>query len=55
MNVVVQDMNGKVILEKTCEGKKEYQLDLSSTPDGNYNIIIKTINGLTVRKLVIVK
>ena len=55
MNITVRDMNGKVILEKTCKDKKEYQLDLSTSPDGSYNIIIKTINGLLVRKLVIIK
>ena len=55
LDITVQDLNGKVILEKTCKGKKDYQIDLSSAPDGSYNIIIKTINGLLVRKLVIIK
>jgi hypothetical protein len=55
MDVTVQDMNGKVILEKTCKGKKEYQLDLSSVPDGSYNVIIKTNHGSLVRKLVVIK
>jgi hypothetical protein len=55
MNVTVQDMNGKSILEKTFKGRKEYQLDLSTAPDGNYHIIINTVNGMLVRKLVIRK
>jgi hypothetical protein len=55
MKITVQDLNGKVLLEKTCKDKKEYQLDLTTAPDGTYNIIIKTINGSLVRKLVIVK
>jgi hypothetical protein len=55
LDITVQDLNGKVILEKTCKGKKDYQIDLSSASDGSYNIIIKTINGLLVRKLVIIK
>jgi hypothetical protein len=32
-----------------------YEIDLSSAPNGSYNIIIQTINGLLVRKLVIIK
>jgi hypothetical protein len=55
MNISVQDMNGKVILEKSCTGKKEYQVDLSSSPSGTYNIIVKSQNGSLVRKLVIIK
>jgi hypothetical protein len=55
MKVTVQDLNGKVVLEKTFKDKKEYQIDLSAASDGTYNIIIKTINGLLVRKLVIIK
>jgi hypothetical protein len=41
MKITVQDLNGKVLLEKTCKDKKEYQLDLTTAPDGTYNIIIK--------------
>lgn len=55
MNVTVQDMNGKSILEKTFKGRKEYQIDLSTVPDGTYHIIIHTENGMLVRKLVIRK
>ena len=55
MSITVQDMNGKVIRKETYKGKKEYQLDLSASPEGSYNIIINTLNGTMVRKLVIIK
>ncbi len=55
MKVIVQDLNGKVIANKTFQGSKEYQLDLSSAPEGCYNIIIRTDDLVLVRKLVIIK
>jgi hypothetical protein len=55
MDVSVQDLNGKTILKKSCQGEKEYQIDLSSAPQGTYNIIVKTETSLMVKKLVIIK
>jgi Secretion system C-terminal sorting domain/Viral BACON domain len=55
MNITVQDLTGKSIMEKTFKGRKEYQLDLSTYPDGTYHIIINTVNGMMVQKLVIRK
>jgi hypothetical protein len=55
MEVSVQDLNGKIILNKQCKGAKEYQIDLSSASQGTYNIILKTENNLLVKKLVVIK
>lgn len=55
MDVCVQDINGRVVLNKMCKGEKDYQIDLSSAAPGTYNIIVKTDAGLTVKKLVIIK
>jgi hypothetical protein len=55
LDITVQDLSGKVILTKECRGEKEYQVDLSQSPQGTYNIIIKTDNETIVRKLVIIK
>jgi hypothetical protein len=55
LSVIVQDMNGRIIHKDTYKGKNEYQLDLSSFPDGTYNIIINTLKNTLVRKLVILK
>ena len=55
MSVTVQDLNGKVFLKKTFKGRKEYQIDISDAPDGTYNIIINSISGTLVYKLVKIK
>jgi hypothetical protein len=55
LNVQIIDMNGKIILEKIFRGEKEYDVSLSSSPSGNYQIIIKTDKDLVVRNLVITK
>lgn len=55
MKVTVQDLSGKVMTEKTFSGSKDYQLDLSSSPEGSYNIVIRTNDLVIVRKLVIIK
>ena len=55
LNVTVQDMNGKIFLKKQYEGASEYKADLSSAPQGTYNIVLQTGNQLVVRKLVILK
>ena len=55
MDVSVQELTGKVILTKQCKGEKEYEIDLSSAPQGTYHIIIKTETNLLVKKLVVIK
>jgi hypothetical protein len=55
LEVTVQDMNGKIYLKKQFKGEKEYSADLSSAPQGTYNIVLKSGNDLSVRKLVIMK
>jgi hypothetical protein len=55
MDVNVQDLTGKVILKRQFTGGKEYQIDLSSAPQGTYHIIIKTESNLLVRKLVVIR
>lgn len=55
LDVIVQDLQGKIILGKHCIGEKEYGIDLSSTPQGIYHIIIKTNTSLYVRKISIIK
>ena len=55
MDVSVQDLTGKVILTKECKGSAEYEIDLSSAPQGTYHIIINTETNLLVRKLVVIK
>lgn len=55
MDVMVQDLHGKIILNTEVKGQKEYWINLSSVPTGIYHIIIKTNNHLLVRKLSIIK
>ncbi|MCX6306598.1 MAG: BACON domain-containing carbohydrate-binding protein [Bacteroidetes bacterium] len=55
LDVCVQDLNGKVLLEKSFKGEREYQIDLSSASQGTYNIIVKTETSLVVKKLVVIK
>jgi hypothetical protein len=55
LDVTVENLSGKVLLNKECRGEKEYMIDLSLSPQGTYNIIIKSGNETIVRKLVIVK
>jgi len=54
-SITIQDLNGVVILEKELQGKKEYEVNISSSPQGLYHIIVKTENNLLVRKLVVIK
>jgi Viral BACON domain/Secretion system C-terminal sorting domain/Trypsin-like peptidase domain len=55
LDVMVENLSGKVLLNKECRGEKEYMIDLSQSPQGTYNIIIKTGNETVIRKLVIIK
>ena len=55
LDVNIQDLNGRMILEKQLKGETEYGIDLSSAPQGLYTIIIKTNNDFVVRKLSIIK
>ena len=55
MDICVQDLTGKVIFKKQFKGENDYQVDLSSAPQGTYHIIIKTETSLLVRKLVVIK
>lgn len=55
LDLTVRDLQGKIILEKQCKGEMEYEIDLSSAPNGCYTVIIKTDNNLLIRKLVIIK
>lgn len=55
ITVTVHDMNGKIILSQSFIGRKEYQIDLSTSPEGLYHMIIKLDDRLLVRKLSIVK
>ncbi|MDP1620982.1 MAG: BACON domain-containing carbohydrate-binding protein [Bacteroidales bacterium] len=53
LDVHVQDLNGLIILQGQFKGEKEYEIDLSSAARGIYFITIKTVNSLTVQKLII--
>ena len=53
MEVSVQDQSGKLIMQKSCSGEKDYQFDLSKVGQGTYNVIIKSDKILTVKKLVV--
>ena len=55
IDVKVEDMSGKIILDKMCSGEAEYLIDLSNSSQGTYNLIIKTDNETIIRKLVIIK
>jgi hypothetical protein len=55
LDVTVQDLNGKVILQKECRGESEYEISLADAPQGTYDIIIKSGSEKLVRKLVIIK
>ncbi|MDP1621386.1 MAG: BACON domain-containing carbohydrate-binding protein [Bacteroidales bacterium] len=55
IEVTVQDLNGKIFLNRQFKGEKEYQIDLSSASQGTYNIILKTDASLLVKKLVVIK
>lgn len=55
LDIRVQDLTGKVFLSQQCKGASEYQIDLSSAPQGAYHIIIKSETYLMVRKLVVIK
>jgi hypothetical protein len=53
VDVTIQDLTGKIILEKHYKGEKEYDIDFSSAPRGCYFIIIRTCKFSIVRKLII--
>jgi carboxyl-terminal processing protease len=55
IDVIVQDLRGRTIHQQHCNGKNEYGIDLSSAPQGIYDIILKTDNILFVYKLTIIK
>jgi hypothetical protein len=55
LDVTVENLSGNRILQKECRGEKEYLIDLSQSPQGTYNIILKTDNETIIRKLVIIK
>jgi hypothetical protein len=55
MDVTVQDVTGKVVFTKKCKGEKEYQFDISSSPQGTYHIIVKSDGGVVVSKVVVIK
>ena len=55
LEVTIQDMNGKVILEKKFRDGKEYVLDLSGAAQGTYNLTGKSAGKSTVLKLVIIR
>jgi len=55
LRVTIQDLSGAVIFEKELSGKKEYEINIPSEPQGLYHIIVKTENNLLIRKLVIIK
>ena len=55
LDVTVENLSGIVILKKACLGENEYMIDLSQSPQGTYNIILKTDNETIIRKLVIIK
>jgi len=54
IGVTVQDVNGKVILQRELKGGKSFTIDLSFASKGTYNIILKTESMLVVRKLVLI-
>lgn len=53
LDVTVQDVNGRKVFERSLNGKKQYQLDLSSLAAGYYHVVVKTNGNLTVKKLII--
>jgi hypothetical protein len=55
MEINIGELNGNIILSKQCKGEKEYTINLSSAPQGIYDIIIKTDNTREVYKLVVIK
>ena len=55
LEITVENLIGNCILKKACSGEKEYLIDLSQSPQGTYNIILKTENETIIRKLVIIK
>jgi hypothetical protein len=55
MEVTVQDLSGKVILQREFKGQKEYQVDLSAASQGTYHVIVKTQSSILVKKLVVIK
>ena len=55
LEVKVEDLSGKIILMKNCQGEKEYLIDLSQSAQGTYNIILKTDTETIIRKLIIIK
>ena len=55
MEVTVQDMNGRTILEKQLRDQSEYEIDLSPVSQGCYNIVIHAADKVVVKKLVIIR
>jgi hypothetical protein len=53
VEVIVQDLNGMLILKRQFKGEKEYEIDLSAVARGIYVIWIKTNDNILVRKLII--
>jgi len=55
MDITVQDVNGRTILQKECKGQKEYTIDLSFATQGIYNLVVRTETSTLTRKLVVLK
>ncbi|MEI8006469.1 MAG: T9SS type A sorting domain-containing protein [Bacteroidota bacterium] len=53
--ISVVDMDGREILKEQCKEEKGCEINLSSAPEGIYQIIIKKDNIQVVRKLVIIR
>jgi Secretion system C-terminal sorting domain len=54
LKVTIRDINGKNIFKKEVQGGFEYLIDLSNTPQGVYNIILKDDEQPRIHKLVII-
>jgi hypothetical protein len=53
MDVEVYSMSGKRIAAVKCSGKDSYSFDLSDQAKGNYMLRISTLEGTSVRKIVV--
>ncbi len=53
LDITIQDLTGKIMLEKHYSGENEYWVDFSYSSQGCYFIIIKTDDDIKVHKLII--
>jgi PKD repeat protein len=55
IEVTVMDLAGSKVINRKCQGEKEYHFDLGNVPQGCYFVRIDTGRDVLVKKLVIIR